>query len=285
MKTKLILLIIMLSAAQAMAQELNNVLKQNFQANGQVLVINIRPEFKGTYFVVAVVKANQVVANHVYQARPGQQEVDLRLMKEFRGQVDFLVTNLPAAAISQAMVRKPSLQEEFSLFFAPKSFSPGTVNFSEVKLFMGIPLYLWALFIGIGSMLSLRFLAKRNWNTALLAGFLIGSIFFDFSSISSQVSIVKDVERNYPYIQAVAGTQQFLEKVKPHLQNESWAIRGSFPDEYQKLFLRYQLAENPYRSYDEAKRPYPDFLITNNANALDAQVIEQGAVFQLLKIR
>ncbi|NRB50082.1 MAG: hypothetical protein HRU41_20565 [Saprospiraceae bacterium] len=285
MKTKLLFLLFLLSTTPTLAEELNHILKQNFQARGQILHLTIRPEFKGARFVVGVVKANELVAHQAYQVRDIKQNFDLRLMGKFHGQVDFLVTNLPEAAVVNAFLRKPSFMEEFGLFFSPKDFSPGTVNFAEVKLFMGIPWYLWALSVSLLSILFLRFWMKRSWTIALSAGFLVGSIFFDVSQISAQVSIVNNVEKDYPYIQVVAGTQQFLEKVKPHLEEESWAIRGNFPDEYQKLFLRYQLADQVYQPLIESEEKYPNFLITDHSNGLNAQLIEQGPIFQLLKIR
>lgn len=285
MKTKLLFLLFLLPTTPTLAEELNNILKQNFQARGQILHLTVRPEFKGARFVVGLVKANELVAHQAYQVRDIKQSFDLRLMGKFRGQVDFLVTNLPEAAVVNAFLREPSFMEELGLFFSPKDFSPGTVNFAEVKLFMGIPWYLWALSVCLLSILFLRFWVKRSWIIALVTGFLIGVVFFDLSQISAQVSIVKSVEKNYPYIQPVAGTQQFLEKVKPHLQKQSWAIRGDFPDEYQKLFLRYQLADQAYEPFMESEENYPNFLITDHSNGLNAQLIEQGSIFQLLKIR
>lgn len=267
------------------SQSLNTILYQDVSTNGKVLNIEISQEYEGTFFVIGLVIDNNIIANTAYIANAGQHSYDIRDLGREIKKVDFVATSLPKKAILKSTLIAPNLWQEIDILFSKNIFSPKSVNFVPLKRFKGNAFTITVfLFLCIAFCVLSFFLKQPFWKAAFIS-FLLGTIMVDVTNIRDQWEIYRDSERTFPYIAAVAQTQVFIEEIKPKLLGEMWTFHGKFEDEYQKLFIKYSLADIEFVPESLRSIPKGTFIITSKQPDQNQEIITKGKQFFLLKQR
>lgn len=263
-------------------QSLNTVLHKNINTNGKVLNLQISQEYEGTFFVIGLVKDNNVIASVGCIANVGRHNYDIRDLGENVKKIDFLVTSLPSKAILKSALITPNLWQEIDILFSKSLFSPKTVNFVTPKRFKGYAFTPTVFLFSCILFCIFYFFFKHPFWKAALISFLLGTIIVDVTTMSDQLDIYRTAERRFPYIDAVAETQIFMEKIKPELEGETWTFRGKFENDYQKLFMRYSLADIEFFPESRKKIPKGTFIITSKEPKKGQKLVTRDGQFFLL---
>jgi len=280
-----LLLLGCLFSVSLFSQSNNTLLFQNSEVDNKVLNLNIASNYNDTYFIIALVKDNTVIGQTENYAKAGSHSYDLRVLKGPNSRVDYIATTLPKDAILKKELVIPDFLEEVDILFAKKVFSPRTINFTASKRFLG---YNFTLFTVVGVCLIcilLYFLFKKSFLKTVLISVLIGTFLIDTTTIMGQWNIYQQTENKYPYLDPVVHTQKFLEQVRPIIQQGSWTFRGKIRDEYQKLFMKYSLAEINFIPLGITKIPKGTYIITEEQPKENQSVIiaKEGQLFFLLQ--
>lgn len=284
MKTKLTFYFLLSMTYSLLGQQITNMLFSNFDADRQLIKLDIRSHQEGTYFILGIVKNNQIIGSSSFFARQGSHHYDLRSLPEWSGKIDYLVTTLPVEAISKKKLVNSSLVAEWDIFLASDRFTSKLVNFINPKIFGGWPFTYILLFVAFISTLLLIFVIKKQVVIAVFIGILIATIFMDVRQIADHFSIKRDIQRNNFQIAPIDVAEKFIEKARPLITN-AWTFEGEFTDEYHKLYFQYALADIQYTwNLQNFELPTGTFIITQNP-AQDQEIILQESGFYLAKKR
>ena len=284
MKIKLTSYFLLSMACSLISQQASNVLFSNFDANNQLVKLDISPNQEGAYFILGVVKNNQVIGSSYFFARQGAHHYDLRSLPEWSGKIDYLVSTLPESAIVKKTLVNSSLIAEGDIFLASEKISPKLVNFISPRIFGGWPFAYILLLVIIISTLLLIFVLKKKVVIAAFIGILIATMLMDARQLVDHFAIKRNIERNSYYIAPIDFAEKFILKARP-LITDTWTFEGKFTDEYYKIYFQYALADLQYIwNLKNFELPSGTFIITQNP-AQDQEIILQEDGFYLAKKR
>lgn len=149
---------------------------------------------------------------------------------------------------------------------------------------MGKDFILTALLFTIIIFLSFKFLSKKTLVIAAFISMLLGSIFFDLTNtMVAHYDIYQETEQKYPYVDAIAGTQKFIEKARPYIENGRWTFQGKVQDEYQKLYMKYKLADIQYIPERSKRIPTDTYIISFQQPKANQEVLVEEGPYYLIK--
>ena len=284
MKKNIILLFIVLYQTGT-AQSLITPLFSDVRANGEVLVLDIKDQYESNYFIIGLVKNNQLIAQTEQYVRSGEHVYELRHLKEYTGKIDFIATSLPKQAFNSMALGKPTIRQEIDIVLAKSRFTPRAVNFvTPQKTFMGKDFILTVLIFTIIIFLGFRFMSKKKLVLAVFSSMLLGSIFFDLTTtMVAHYNIYQNTEQKYPYIDAIADTQKFIEKARPYIENGRWTFQGEIQDEYQKIYMQYCLAGIQYFPEGTKRIPKNMYIISFQQPKANQEILVIHEPYYLLK--
>lgn len=261
---------------------LNNLLFQNTNVNNKVLTLDVAPQYDGRYFIVGLVQDNKVVAQTTHFATAGVNSYEITPSRKTTGIFNYIATTLPKEAILAKELTKPGLWEELDILNAKEIITPKVINFVTPKKFMGYNFTLLVFFFTLFSFVILKILGKQSFLTAAFISVLVGTFLIDTTNMIDQLDTYKEIESKYPKLATIASTQEFLQQIKPQLAGETWTFRGSFNDEFQKLFIKYNLADMPNFHEGIKMIPRGTLIITPDAPTADRKLVDKGKEFYLL---
>jgi len=264
-----------------LAQKLSTVLFANIEANNQVLELDIPATYDGTYLLLGVVKNDQVSAAN-FVVRGGKHVYDLRQIPEWNGSIDYLATNLPKRTFISQRLIKPSMGSEWDMFMEVESLSPRTVNFTKPKTLFGFNFTIILSVVAILFSIIGYFILKLSLPFALLGGVILSFILMDARFMLDRWRIVDKVESTFPYVEPLTFAQQFIEKAKPLIGNNTWSFQGDFKDDYFRMFFQYSMADIPYKLNWRNNASAGTFIITEKP-VENQKILLQENGFYLVK--
>ena len=235
------------------SQSLDNILFQNFKANGQLLELEVQVTDFDYPIVMGIVKNNQVYPAPVV-IRLGKHYYDFRELDQWTGKVDYLVTNIPSDLIRSKKLVAPSLSSELDILMSEELFSPKIVNFATPKRFFGKSFTLTLGLIAICLILLTKFFFRQSFLTSIFIGVILTTFLSSARGMVDQWRILQRAERNYPYVSPIDEVQEFVIKARPIIGQQPWSFQGGMRDEYFKLYIIYGLADKPFRARINRKR-------------------------------
>ena len=265
-------------------QEANNILFSNIEPEEKILSLTLSNQYEGTYFVVGIVKNNQVIGSSAFFARTGQHHYDLRSLSAWKGKIDYLASTLPKEAIQQKALVNSSFGAEWDLFMVEEKFTPKLINFIHPKTFAGRPLNQLLILVALISTFFLFLVLKKRLIISIFIGVLIATLLMDMRQIVDHFAIQKAIKKSNPYIAPIGIPKRFIEKARP-LINGPWTFEGKLSDEYYKLYFQYALADFQYTwNLKQFELPAGTFIITQNPKQ-NQEVILRESGFYLAKKR
>ena len=250
---------------QCEAQDLDNVLLTNFDTKNKVVELSIINTYDSFQFTIATYDSKtKVLSSEKYFARSGKHYYEMRHLEGWNGKVDFLVTDIPKAAIRSIKLVNPNISQSVDLFLDKKPLTPGTVNFcSPIRLF-SLPFNYFLLGLASFIFLLVFYIKKVNLFFALSISCFSMFMLNDTRHIIEHWQIFKIAEENGSMsVPAVAFPQQFIDLAKPIIGNSAWTIKGKLDDETHKIFIKYRLANAAF-----VRRPKPGtYVITREDNS------------------
>ena len=284
MKIRLTFFFLLSMTCSLIGQQTSNILFSNFEANNQLIELDIQTNEEGTYFVLGVVQNNQVIGSSSFFARQGAHHYDLRSLPEWSGKIDYLVTTLPEAAINKKSLVQSSLSAEWDIFLAAEKLTPRLINFTKPKTFVGWSFNYILLLVALISTSLLIVVIKKKAVIAAFIGILIATVLMDARQTVDHFSIKQEVQGNGYYISPIDLTEKFIQKARP-LITDAWTFEGKFSEEYYKLYFQYALADLQYIwNLKNFELPSGTFVITQNP-AQDQEILLQENGFYLAKKR
>ncbi|MFK7982453.1 MAG: hypothetical protein AB8G86_20900 [Saprospiraceae bacterium] len=255
--------LLLLCSITAFSQKVENVMFVDFLAGNKVLKLDIQSNTDYPLLVLGIVKGKEHLAYTVeFNARQGVHYYDLRFLKEWDGQIKFLVTNLDKRIIRRSALVEPTLKEEIDILLDREIFSTKVVNHTKLKTFLGYPLTQLIFFFATFLIIILFFIGKKNLTTAIFISCLAATILLDTRIIIQHFRTVQQIEDKIPYIKPVVEVQRFLEEIRPIIKDGSWTFQPLLIDEYLYLFFKYNLADIPFLRDDLEKYPVGTYIIS-----------------------
>ena len=252
------------------AQEMKTLLASDFQAENQVVQLDIQSAYYPLQFKLGIVKGERVFFNTFY-AREGAHHYDLRTLNEWEGKIDFLVTNLDQKIIKRHGLEDANLKREWDVFLDKEEFSPSLVNFLRLKSLRGNSIVL-VLFFLTAFLSVILFYFYRNWISVVFIGLLAACILFDGRILVDHFRIIQQVEKSERAVNPLQFVKPFAKEARSKITG-NWAIKGDLKDEYYKLYLRYAFADLPYITYYGSDPPTGTFVISSNRPENDQSIL------------
>ena len=260
------------------AQKLENLLFSNQNVDKKLLELTVSPQFDNQYFLIGIVKNNQVFPKEFY-AKKGTHLYDLRDLPNWEGRVDHIATTLPRVAIQNNRLRTPSILEELKLVAVGEQFSPKIINFQKPRILFGYPLAISLLIILMIIGLLSYFISKQSLLLSAFIGFIIASLFFDMKNIFVHKEIIEHTEQTFPYIAPLTIPQKFLQQVYPIIGAGFWTFQGNISEEYYKLFIKYELTDRYYVPNTGKLLPKNTYIITGRPKQNQKVLVQEGNLY------
>jgi len=216
---------IVLAVVTTIGQNLTNVLFQNFDANNQILELDLdirygkMPKAKAIYLT----------------ALDGKHYYDVRQIDGWDGRIDYLATSIPKEFIKSSRLKKSSIGAELDILMNnTEMFSPKIVNFISPRSFGGYPFTIVLVLLSCLLGIAIKFLFKQSLFKAFFIAILFSVVLMDGRSMLDHWSIYTDTEKKYPYVNPISIVQDFVRDVRPIIQSGAWTFQGGMGDEYYK---------------------------------------------------
>ena len=245
----------------ASGQEMKISLASNFQAENQVVKLDIQAPYYPLQFKLGIVKQDRVYFKTFY-ARKGLHYYDLRTLDEWSGKVDYLVTNLDNRFIRAYGIEDSDLKKDWDIFLDKDELTLTSVNFFLPKTFNTQSITFILFFLAI--LLSAGFfLYWRNWIPSIFSALIIVSVLFDSRSLVDHVRALQQVEQNALELNPLQFIKPFTDEALPLIKGR-WSTDGELRDEYFFLWLKYAFANFPFVRSHRASDFEGTFIVSRN---------------------
>ena len=218
-----------------------------------------------------------------FYGRKGVHYYDLRLLEQWEGKVDYLVTSLDKNIIRGHGLVESSIKNELDVLLDKEEFTLSTLNLVRLKTFFGYSmtalLFILALFFSI-----FFYFLKRKIISAIFLSILIVTIIEDNRIMIDHFRIVQQIEEDDLQINPTFFIAPFAEEAKP-LINGKWTYLGNLQVEYFKLFLRYEFSDIPFIRESVQPIPKGTFIVTTQKPTGNQKTLLQKGQFYLLEQR
>jgi len=269
---------VLLAVVTTIGQNITNVLFQNFDANNQILELDLDIRYGKMPATFGVAKKGKAKAIYL-TALDGKHYYDVRQIDGWDGRIDYLATSIPKEFIKSSRLKKSSIGAELDILMNnTEMFSPKIVNFISPRSFGGYPFTIVLVLLSCLLGIAIKFLFKQSLFKAFFIAILFSVVLMDGRSMLDHWSIYTDTEKKYPYVNPISIVQDFVRDVRPIIQSGAWTFQGGMGDEYYKLYMRYALADIPFKARKK-KNGQNIFIITRKPKGNQKILLKNGAFF------
>jgi hypothetical protein len=244
------------------SQEMKTLLASNFNAKNQVVKLDIHSEYHPLQFKIGIVKNGTVYYNTFY-AREGVHYYDLRTLDEWKGTIEYLVTDLSQNFIRKHELVNANIQKEWDVFLGQEAYNPAIVNLVQAKTFYKQPATKLAFFLVI-ILTIIFFYFKIEMKLAFFSAFLVIVTLIDGRMLINHFRNIDLIESNNLNLNPISFATNFEKEARPILENGSWIFKGGPGSEYIKLYFKYKFADIHCLPHYTEPLPKGTFIISLN---------------------
>lgn len=228
--------------------DVKNLIASNFLADENVLELNIPHQMTNISFYVAWADMENKQNVILVTSKAGKQIIDLRTNPNWKGQIKVLAISLNGV---KGKLTKPTIADEFRIFFNPEMITPRTINFLDGYSLFSIQFRYILYGIFFLFTLIITFLTKIPFYKSCLLGFLVAWVVLDLRNIRNHAFVHSQCVQSDHQISPFNDLPIFMDKVDDSINNAVWS-KETLSGVYNS-YAQYRLADRPFLKF--MKRP------------------------------